>query len=184
MKKTLLLGTTPDRNNKKWVKFDLSPTSYFDGEVYTLDILDSRLKDPRHIVFDLEQLHAGIALPYQDGEFDEIHAYEILEHYGMQGDFRGFFREFAEFWRVLKPGGLMMISCPMWDSPWSFGDPGHRRVLPAQCFSFLVKRHYDQLEEDANSSCTDYRSFIGDCWFDLLGLQETTDKLFVILQKA
>ena len=175
------MGTTPDRTNKKRVKFELSPTTHFDGTVYTLDVQGE--KTDRHVVFDLEALHKNGALPFVSEMFDEIHAYEIIEHYGRQGDYRGFFREFGEFWRILKPGGIMAISCPMWDSPWSFGDPGHCRVFAKQSFAWLVEDHYDQLYEDRGSSCTDYRELIMGRWWELKGIEETTDQLFVILQK-
>jgi len=181
MKKTLLLGTTPDRKNKKRVKFELSPTSHFDGEVYTLDLQGE--ESSTHAVMDLENLHAKGVLPYGDETFDEIHAYEIIEHYGLQGDFRGFFREFGEFWRILKPEGLMMISCPMWDSPWSIGDPGHCRIFAKQSFSWLVEDHYTQIDDGSGSACTDYRAFVDEKWWQILGVEETTDQLFVILQK-
>lgn len=179
--KTLLLGTTPDRTNKKRVKFELSPSSHFEGEVFTLDIQGEN--SDTHCVFDLENLHAMDNLPYDNEMFDEIHAYEIIEHYGMQGDYRGFFREFAEYWRILRPGGLMMISCPMWDSPWSIGDPGHCRMFAKQSFSWLVEEHYEQIDDGSGSSCTDYRAFVDGKWWLLLGVEETTDQLFVILQK-
>jgi SAM-dependent methyltransferase len=178
MKQTLLLGTTPDRKNPKRVKFPLSPEDYFE-DPFTLDIQGE--KTDKHTVFDLENLHADGALPFVDGMFDEIHAYEILEHYGMQGDYKSFFHEFGEFHRVLKPGGIMAISVPMWDSPWSIGDPGHCRVFAKQSFAFLTEDHYDQISEERGSSCTDYRSLIKG-WWKLLGVEETTDQLFMVMQ--
>ena len=180
-KRYLVLGTTPDRQNKKRVKFNLSPEVAFD-KPYTLDVQGK--EEGRHKVFDLENLAGGENLPYNKEEFDEIHAYEILEHYGRQGDFRAFFWEFSEFWRILKPEGLMAISCPMWDSPWSFADPGHCRVMPKEMFAFLTEEHYEQLKEERNSSCTDYRSFVGDRWWRILGIEESTDQLYIILQKC
>lgn len=135
-------------------------------------------------MFDLEDLHGSGHLPFEDEQLDEIHAYEIIEHFGLQGDFKGFFREFGEYWRVLKPEGLMCISCPMWDSPWSFADPGHCRVLPKEVFGFLTKAHYDQIEGERDSSCTDYRSFIDGRYWEVLGVEESTDQMYVVLQKV
>ena len=51
------------------------------------------------VVWDLNER----PLPFEDKEFDEIHAYEVLEHIGTQGDYRGFFEEFEEYYRILKP---------------------------------------------------------------------------------
>ncbi len=180
MKKTLLLGTTPSRANPKRVKFPLSPEETFTGEVHTLDIGGEG--SDTHSVFDLEGLHGTDQLPYADECFDEIHAYEILEHFGMQGDYKSFFREFGEYWRILKEKGLMVISCPMWDSPWSFGDPGHCRVLPKEIFAFLTEDHYEQIKKDDNS-CSDYIALVNG-WWTVIGVEESVHQLYVILQKA
>ena len=47
--------------------------------------------------------------PFQDEEFDEVHAYEVLEHIGRQGDYKSFFDHFNELYRILKPGGLQVV---------------------------------------------------------------------------
>jgi SAM-dependent methyltransferase len=93
--------------------------------------------------------------PFADDEFDEIHAYQVLEHTGRQGDWKFFFAQFHEFWRILKPGGLFVASVPMWDSPWAWGDPGHTRVITKGSLIFLDQREYSQI---GTSAMTDYRS--------------------------
>ncbi len=40
-------------------------------------------------IWDLETL----PLPFEDNEFDEIHAYEVFEHTGQQGDYEFFFEQ-------------------------------------------------------------------------------------------
>jgi SAM-dependent methyltransferase len=95
-------------------------------------------------------------LPFADGQFDEIHAYEVLEHVGRQGDWRGFFDEFAEYYRILKPGGVLVLSCPRWDSPWAWGDPGHTRVLSAHTLTFLSREQY--IAQIGQTPMTDYRA--------------------------
>ena len=40
-------------------------------------------------------------LPFKDNEFDEIHAYQVLEHLAYQGDYEFFFKEFTEYHRIL-----------------------------------------------------------------------------------
>ena len=86
-------------------------------DLTTLDLQDA------DICHDLDVL----PYPIEDASFDEIHAYEVLEHTGTQGDFRFFFAQFNEFHRILKDKGVMYISVPNYSSIWAFGDPGHRR---------------------------------------------------------
>jgi SAM-dependent methyltransferase len=113
----------------------------------TLDIDPSTGAD---LIHDLNIL----PWPFADNEFDEIHAYEVLEHLGKQGDFASFFAHFSEIWRILKPDGMLFASVPMWDSPWAWGDPGHTRLIPKESLIFLDQRNYVQV---GKTPCTDYR---------------------------
>jgi SAM-dependent methyltransferase len=99
-----------------------------------------------------------IPLPFASEVFDEVHAYEVLEHCGFQGDFRFFFQQFADFWRILKPGGLFCASVPMWDSPWAWGDPSHTRVIPKEALIFLNQLEYQaQVDGERPTSMSDFR---------------------------
>ncbi len=64
--------------------------------------LDNNKDHEPDILWDLKR-HP---LPFEDNYFDEIHAYEVLEHLAQQGDYEFFFSEFTEYWRILKDGGL------------------------------------------------------------------------------
>jgi hypothetical protein len=64
------------------------------GNLVTLDINADHQPD---IVWNLEDL----PLPFANDEFDEIHAYEVLEHTGQQGDYVFFF---APARRAIPPG--------------------------------------------------------------------------------
>ncbi len=108
---------------------------FFGEGLVRLDINPDHKPD---VVWDLEQR----PLPFEDNEFDEIHAYEVLEHVGRQGDYRGFFEEFSEYWRILKPNGCIYATVPRWDSPWAYGDPSHTRVLPLESLVFLDQSQY------------------------------------------
>lgn len=126
--------------------------------------LDNNPKSKPDYLFDLEELEKGHHLPVSDGSLDEIHAYEILEHFGRQGDFRGFFATFRAFWQALNLNGLVLGTCPSAQSKWVWGDPGHTRVLSENTFSFLRKSHYEQLGQTSSS---DYRSFVAPYWWEL-----------------
>ena len=59
---------------------------------------------------DIEWDLMDMPLPFPDNFFDEIHAYEVLEHTGAQGDYKLFFHQFTRFWEVLKPDGLFLAT--------------------------------------------------------------------------
>ena len=120
---------------------------------------------------DLEWDLMDMPLPSPDNFFDEVHAYEVLEHCGRQGDYKYFFDQFNELWRILKPGGLLFASCPMWDSPWAWSDPGHTRVITRQSLIFLQLEEYHQL---GKTHMTDYRHLLTGDW-ELMAGKEDTD---------
>lgn len=138
--KSLLLGC--GRNRQKKVRLNTSPD--WAGELVTLDMNPNCGAD---VVWDLEQR----PLPFPDEEFDEIGAFDVLEHIGKIGDWRGYFEEFAEYWRLLKPGGLFFILVPT--GPDADADPGHTRYFGRNWFGFLSQKFYE------NPSVTDYRWF-------------------------
>ena len=92
--------------------------------------------------------------PFADNTFDEVHAYEVMEHLVQQGDFKRFFQDFSEIWRVLKPGGLFCGTSPAWNSPWAWGDPGHTRIISRECLIYLDQMEYSQI---GRTPMTDYR---------------------------
>jgi SAM-dependent methyltransferase len=94
-------------------------------------------------------------LPFDDDQFDEIHAYDVLEHLGQQGDWRTFFAEWNEWYRILKPDGVLCGISPRWDSPWLFGDPGHTRFIGTESFVYLDQSAYAQ--QVGVTAMTDYR---------------------------
>lgn len=103
------------------------------------------------VVHDLETL----PYPWPDGTFDEVHAYEVLEHLGRQGDFRSFFAQFQELWRILKPGGYLCGTSPAAGSPWLWGDPGHTRAIQPESFVYLSQEQYSK--QIGVTAMTDYR---------------------------
>lgn len=163
----LLVGAGTNRAKK--VTFPEVPSDW--TALTTLDI-DAGVKPD--VVHDLNVM----PYPFADNTFDEIHAYEVLEHCGRQGDWRFFFDQFAEFYRILKPGGYFVASVPMWDSPWAWGDPGHTRVIPKESLVFLNPDEYAQLGKTA---MTDYRAWLR-CNFLTLAATETEHAMAFVMQ--
>src|SRR5438270_7089750 len=62
-------------------------------------------------------------LPFRDGQFDIITALDVVEH--LDDDVKAL----DELKRVLRPGGLLVISVPAYPALWSYWDDilGHRR---------------------------------------------------------
>lgn len=118
-------------------------------KLVTLDLEESHHPD---VVHDLNDY----PWPFPDDEFDEIHAYEVLEHLGRQGDYRSFFATFSEAWRILKDGGLLCATCPAPGSPWVWGDPGHTRQISPHSLVFLDQTEYTK--QIGVTPMSDYRS--------------------------
>ena len=130
MKKELLIGCGATRDKRLSVDGTQKWSS--------LTTLDCNAEHKPDHVWDLMQGN----LPFADNSFDEIHAYEVLEHTGAQGDYRFFFRQFSDFWRELKPGGFLMATCPSRHSAWAWGDPSHTRILQKENLVFLSQAEY------------------------------------------
>ena len=140
----LLLGAGTNLAKKLWHE----GRQEWSGRV-TLDF-DAALKPD--VVWDLNK----IPLPFDDNSADEIHAYDVLEHVGVQGDWKFFFDQFADFWRILRPGGELFMTLPDYRSAWAFGDPGHTRVISQPSLTFLNRRCYGQV---GTTAMTDYRTY-------------------------
>lgn len=139
----LLLGC--GNRSHKQLKFQFIPQNF--QNLTRLDIDPDCKPD---VVHDLNVL----PLPFADNSFNEIHAPDVLEHTGTQGDWKFFFAQFSELWRILKPGGYLIGSCPKWDSPWLWGDPGHTRSISPQSLIFLDQENYKGV---GSGPMTDYR---------------------------
>jgi len=90
-----------------------------------------------------------------DDVYTEIHAYEVLEHTGRQGDYKFFFAQFSELWRILIPGGIIIATVPSRNSPWAWGDPSHTRIIQPESLSFLNQPAYT--EQVGKTAMSDFR---------------------------
>lgn len=127
------------------------------------------------LVYDLE----NIPLPFKDNEFDEIHAYDILEHTGQQGDYKFFFEQFTDFHRMLKPGGLLCGTCPNFDSKGAWGDPSHKRMINGMTLLFLSQKEYAKAV--GNTAMSDYR-YMYKADFDIRFIDTVKDRLAFVLE--
>jgi SAM-dependent methyltransferase len=140
--------------------------------VTTLDINPSHNPDVVHDLCDLP-------LPFPDECFDEIHAYEVLEHTGSQGDYKFFFAQFSDFWRVLKPGGLVCATVPWWQGVWAWGDPSHTRTIQPETLSFLHQPKYTA--EIGVTAMSDFRN-IYSADFDVVNAGHDDTTLWFVLR--
>lgn len=141
-------------------------------ELLTLDFNPDHKPD---VVHDLEKL----PLPFADDTFEEIHAYEVLEHIGRQGDWCGFFMLFGELYRILKPGGFLAATCPSYRSMWAWGDPSHTRVITSGTLVFLDQEQY--AEQVGKTAMSDFR-FIWKGDFRPIWVDEDADALRFVIQ--
>ena len=118
------------------------------GDLTTLDINEAHKPD---VVWDLNIR----PLPFDGDTFDTIRAFDVLEHLGAQGDYRAFFDEWSEWWRILKPGGIFYGISPHRSSDWAWGDPGHTRIIQPELFTFLHQPNYET--QIGNTPMSDYR---------------------------
>lgn len=152
----LLLGCGRSREKKMF----LPDHEQWDGLV----TLDNNSDVNPDIIYDLNQT----TLPFEESTVDEIHAYEVLEHCGSQGNYQFFFAQFEDFHRVLKPGGKIFATVPLPNSIWAWGDPSHTRIFQRENLIFLNQPSYDGVHD---SPMSDFRYlYQGD--FDVIHLKE------------
>lgn len=108
----------------------------------------SSIKKPQYFMDNWE---------FKENSFTEVHAYEVLEHLGKQGDVDSFFSTFTNIWNVLCDGGHLFATVPSRYSCWLWGDPGHTRAILPETLIFLDQTNYKQCD-GGRSMMSDYRS--------------------------
>src|ERR1700684_44817 len=148
--KELLIGCGNSRIKRLYITDDI--------EWHDLTTLDMDASCKPDVVHDLNDL----PLPFEDNTFNSISAFEVLEHCGSQGDWRFFFDQWTDFWRIVTPDGLFFGTCPHYLSPWAFGDPSHTRIIGLECLTFLSQKSYE--ERVGSTSMTDFRHYYKADW--------------------
>lgn len=116
------------------------------------------LTEPRFLEVGTPPLAYRVAYEMVSDYWDEIHAYEVLEHLGQQGDHLALLRQFEELWRILKPDGYLCCTVPSRFSVGLWGDPGHRRVINEMTLVFLDQGEYiRQCDASRPTPMSDYR---------------------------
>lgn len=165
--KELLIGCGSSREKRIFL-----PGKKDWNNLVTLDINESHNPD---YVWDLNNL----PLPFEDNTFNEIHAYEVLEHTGSQGDYKFFFNQFNEFHRILGPDGVFIATVPAPKSPWAWGDPSHTRIFCKEWLTFLRQKSYE--EQVGKTSMSDFRYiYKGD--FEPLFVNESDETLYFAIK--
>lgn len=114
-----------------------------------------------------------------DNSYNEIHAYEILEHLGRQGNVESFFHDFGEIWRILKPNGYLCATTPAGPT-WTWGDPGHRRVINEGSLVFLSHAEYEK--QLGQTPMSDYRSLLGKTNFEIIEARKNENCFWFVLK--
>ena len=93
------------------------------GDAEGVDVSEDALAFCRERGLDKVKLGAGEALPYEEGTFDLVTAFDVVEH--MDDDLAGL----SEMQRVLRPGGRVLLFVPTFMFLWGLQDDvsHHRR---------------------------------------------------------
>jgi len=86
------------------------------GQVKGLEIDPRPVKKARERGYDVEQFDATRPMPYADQSFDAVSALDVIEH--NQDDLA----ILADSYRILKPGGHMVITVPAFMWLWTYND--------------------------------------------------------------
>lgn len=90
--------------------------------------LDSAKLPGVDVVWDIEKL----PLPFQNDEFEEILAQDILEH-------TEYIPVLKDLHRILKTGGKLSIRVPHFTSKNNFADPTHKKMFSIMTFDYFVE---------------------------------------------
>ena len=89
------------------------------------------------------------SIPYPDGHFDSVSAYDFFEHVPRvlpTADFSAtrfpFIELMNEIWRVLAPGGLLYAYTPAYPHAMAFQDPTHVNIITRRTHEYFTQPHF------------------------------------------
>ncbi len=91
--------------------------------------LDSARLPGVDVLHDIEK----IPLPFNDGQFEEVLAQDVLEH-------TDYIPILKDIHRILTDGGTLTIRVPHFTSKNNFTDPTHKKRFSVNTFDFFVKQ--------------------------------------------
>ena len=120
------------------------------GDAEGVDISPDALKFCRERGLNNVKLGAAETLPYEDGEFDLVTAFDVVEH--MDDDVAGL----REMRRVLRPGGRVLLFVPTFMFLWGVQDEvsNHRRRYTMSGFRQVVTAAGFEVERTTYANIT------------------------------
>lgn len=108
-----------------------------------VELINRRIKDLGFKERDIVKAGSLTDLPYPDSHFDGLIAGEVLEH--VEDDKKAV----KEFWRVLKNGGVCVVSVPAHPHLWDISDEwaGHLRRYSKEGITNLFEGNGFRIEE-------------------------------------
>jgi SAM-dependent methyltransferase len=88
-----------------------------------------------HDYVDVEHDLNWLPWPFEDASFDKIIALDVMEHLHPEVQ-----EWLDECWRILRPGGQLVLRLPGYANPVSWRDPTHNRVYHHESFHYWDRR--------------------------------------------
>jgi len=120
------------------------------GDAEGVDVSEDALAFCRERGLENLKLGAGEDLPYEDGTFDLVTAFDVVEH--MDDDLAGL----KEMRRVLRPGGRVLLFVPTFMFLWGLQDDvsHHRRRYRLAELESVLKKAGFQIERSTYANIT------------------------------
>ena len=120
------------------------------GDAEGVDVSEDALAFCRERGLDKVKLGAGEELPYDDGTFDLVTAFDVVEH--MDDDLAGL----REMRRVLRPGGRVLLFVPTFMFLWGVQDDvsNHRRRYRLSELSRVLEKAGFEIERTTYANIT------------------------------